>query len=292
MIDLHMHTNNSDGSDSVEELLKKAQNLKLDYISITDHDTCKGYEILKNIDISKIYSGQLIPGIEIKCSYLKRNIEILGYKINTDKMNCWINEFYKDKQRNQLQIKYFNMLYEKCKEMELYLTPKEQIQWNPNNDWASFTIYTDLKKYKCNKEKVPEDLWESFRTFSKKYCGNPEHILYIDKSEDYPTLEEAIAAVKKCDGLVFLPHLFIYKWVDNKENFINDLLDNYKVDGIECYHSELTHQQSQYLISLCNERHLYKSGGSDYHGNNKKNLYMATGFGNLNISNDLIKDWI
>ena len=38
MIDLHMHTNNSDGSDSTQELIMKAESLKLNYISITDHD--------------------------------------------------------------------------------------------------------------------------------------------------------------------------------------------------------------------------------------------------------------
>lgn len=291
MIDLHMHTNNSDGSDSVEELLKKAEELKLEYISITDHDTCNGYEVLKGIDVPKIYSGHIIPGIEIKCSYLKRNIEILGYKIDTDKMNSWMKEFYKDKQKSQLQTKYFNMLYEKCTNMGLRLTPKNEIVWNPNNDWASVTIYEDLKKYESNKEKVPEDLWESFRGFSKKYCSNPNHELYIDKSSDYPSLQEAINAVKECGGLVFLPHLFIYKWVDNKEQFIDDILKNYDIDGIECYHSELTDQQSQYLLNLCNEKKLYKSGGSDYHGTNKKDLEMAVGFGNLNINKELIEDW-
>ena len=60
MIDLHIHTNNSDGTDTVEELLKKAQDLKLEYISITDHDTCKAYEKLKEIDIPKIFFGKII----------------------------------------------------------------------------------------------------------------------------------------------------------------------------------------------------------------------------------------
>ena len=49
MIDLHIHSNNSDGSDSVEEILKKAQELKLHYISITDHDNCDAYDVLKKI---------------------------------------------------------------------------------------------------------------------------------------------------------------------------------------------------------------------------------------------------
>ena len=49
MIDLHMHTIYSDGTDSVEELLKKANALNLDIISITDHDSCDAYYELENI---------------------------------------------------------------------------------------------------------------------------------------------------------------------------------------------------------------------------------------------------
>ena len=74
MIDLHIHSNNSDGSNSVLEILKKCKELKLDYISFTDHETCTAYSELKNIDIKKYYSGIIIPGIEIKCAYNGRLI--------------------------------------------------------------------------------------------------------------------------------------------------------------------------------------------------------------------------
>ena len=43
MIDLHMHTTYSDGTDTVKELLEKAEFLGLEVISITDHNTCKAY---------------------------------------------------------------------------------------------------------------------------------------------------------------------------------------------------------------------------------------------------------
>ena len=53
MIDLHIHSNNSDGSDKVEEILKKAEERSLHYISITDHDNCDAYDVLKKINVSK-----------------------------------------------------------------------------------------------------------------------------------------------------------------------------------------------------------------------------------------------
>ena len=292
MIDLHIHTNCSDGTDTVEELLKKANEIGLEYISITDHDTCKGYEKLKEIDVEKIFSGKIIPGIEIKCSYLKRTIEVLGYNINTEKMEEQIKKFYNGKSREDLQKKYFNLLHEKCMQMGLTLTPKEQIQWNPKNDWASLTIYTDLKKYPENQNKVPEDLWQDFSGFNRKYCANPNHILFIDKSEDYPSLSQTIEMIKNADGLAFLPHLFKYKWVEEPKEFINGIIDNYKIDGIECYYTDFSDEQTKYLLELCDKKNLYKSGGSDYHGLNKEKINLGIGYGNMKIDKEIIKQWM
>lgn len=292
MIDLHIHTTYSDGADILIEVLKKAEGINLEYISITDHDNCYAYNELKNIDVSKYYTGNIIPGIEIKCSYKGRLIEVLGYKINTDKMTDWVKEFYKDKTKPILQQKYFDLLYDKCLKMNLILSPKENIKFDCNKDWASVTIYNEIKSHVENKELVPEDMWENFNNFSKKYCGNPNHVLYIDKTADYPTLQESIDAIKKADGLVFLPHLFIHKWADNIEVLIDDILENYEIDGIECYHSEFNEENIEYLKKLCEERKYLMSGGSDYHGINKKGIELAVGKGNLKIDKKIIKDWI
>ena len=57
MIDLHIHSVYSDGSKTVEKILKMCEEKKLEYISITDHNTAKQYEneALKN---NKIFSGK------------------------------------------------------------------------------------------------------------------------------------------------------------------------------------------------------------------------------------------
>ncbi len=292
MIDLHIHTNNSDGTDTVQELLRKAELLKLKYISITDHDTCKGYKELENIDFSKIFSGKIIPGIEIKCAYKKRIIEVLGYNIDTSKMQKWLDDFYKDKKRSDLQRKYFNTLYDKCIKLGFKLTDKEKIVWNPNNDWASFTIYTDIKKHSKNESIAPKDMWEEFSNFNRKYCANPEHILYIDKTEDYPSLEMAINVIKQSNGLVFMPHLFIYKWVGDKKEFIEELVNNYDIDGLECYYTDFKDEETKYLLDLCDKNGLLKSGGSDYHGLNKAKIFLAKGYGNLEVPDEIVENWI
>ena len=57
MIDLHMHSTHSDGTDTVMDILKKAQEKNLSYISITDHNTCSAYIELQSIDSKKYYSA-------------------------------------------------------------------------------------------------------------------------------------------------------------------------------------------------------------------------------------------
>lgn len=292
MIDMHMHTTYSDGADSLIEVLKKAESLKLEYISITDHDTCKGYKELAKLDVKKYFSGQIINGVEIKCAYKKRLIEILGYKVDPKVVNNFMEEFHKTKSKEILQQKYFDILHERCKDMGLVMSKKEDIEFNPKTDWASIKIYNDIKAHEENKLKVPDDFWSEFNIFSKKYCGDVNYPLYIDKSEDYLQLDEAIKLVKDAGGLVFLPHIFIYKWAEDKKKLLDDIVAEYDIDGIECMHSEFSQDDIDYLLEYTQKNNFYRSGGSDYHGKNKVGIEMAVGKGNLKIESYLIQDWV
>ena len=292
MIDLHIHTTYSDGTKSVTEILKQAEELKLDFISITDHDKCSAYEELKNIDISKYYSGKIIKGIELKCFYKGSTIELLGYKYNCDIMNKWLNEFYANRDRGTIETKYFNKLYDICEKKNLIMSKRENIKWNPLNDWGGKTIYDEIKKHPENESKLPADLWnDGVQTFSKKYYCNSKTEWYLDKSEDLPSVDEAVKAIKKSGGLVFLPHIYIYKWMKSIEEELNYIVNNYEIDGIECYHSDFSEQNIKDINDFCDKNHFLKSGGSDYHGDNKPHIQLAIGRGNLNIPTEIIKNW-
>ena len=86
MIDLHIHTNYSDGHNSVQEILSIAEKNKLTAISITDHNTVLAYDILKKINFKDYYSGKILSGIEMHCSFDDMVIELLGYGIAIDKI--------------------------------------------------------------------------------------------------------------------------------------------------------------------------------------------------------------
>ena len=75
MIDLHIHTNKSDGKYSVEQILKMANEIGLNTISFCDHNVLGAYEELKNMDYKKIWNGKIISGIEMDFVYKKKNIK-------------------------------------------------------------------------------------------------------------------------------------------------------------------------------------------------------------------------
>lgn len=75
-VDLHIHTNASDGKYSPKEILNIAEKMEIDVISITDHDTISAInEAIVEGEKRKI---QVIPGIEISTNY-SSELHILGY---------------------------------------------------------------------------------------------------------------------------------------------------------------------------------------------------------------------
>lgn len=289
MIDLHIHSNNSDGSDSVEEILQKAQQHNLHYISITDHDNCDAYDILKKTKVNKLYSGTIIKGIELKCAYKGKVIDVLGYNYNVRKMKKFLKIYYPE--HGVLQEKYLKHFYLACEKMGLILTPFEDLNWDRNKDWATILIYNEIKSHPENKEKCPEKMWESLDSFRYNYLYNSETDFYVDKTTDYPSLEECISIIHKAKGKAFLAHMFIYDWAKNKVEFVNEIIENYDLDGIECYYTKFSNEQTQYISSLCDEKNLYKSGGSDYHGTKKIGINLGVGYGNLQIPDYIIDNW-
>ena len=95
MIDLHMHTVYSDGDKTVAEILKLCEDKKLEYISITDHDSCKQYEdeAIKN---NTIFTGNIIKGSELQAVFGNKKFEILAYNIDTNIMSKWLEKYYSE----------------------------------------------------------------------------------------------------------------------------------------------------------------------------------------------------
>ena len=292
MIDMHLHTTYSDGDKSLEEVLIKCEYKKLEYISITHHNTCKAYDD-QNIRNNKIFSGKIIKGVEMNAEFKGKKIEILGYNIkNTDIINEWSNQFFSEEILRKQQETSKKRLLDICdKKGLIYDENKFKIDI-PLTDYITVYIGKELLSHKENREILGE-LYESLNTFIRKGLMNPDSEYYTGNDAALkPMYKDVVNIIHKAGGLAFLAHPFEYR-IDNTIDFIAQLLAEEKLDGIECFHpsSELDNR-SNILINYARENKLFISGGSDFHGNKKPNIDIGVGAGTLNISKKYIEEWI
>ena len=180
---------------------------------------------------------------------------------------------------DKLELKY--------NKQEMYIDNK-----NPQKHFAAYVFAKEIMKYKYNIIKLAD--YEKFdeNTFYRIHQSNPNSIFFIDETEIYEDINSAIEKVHICGGLAFLAHGFIYPYKNNIK-IMEEILVKTKIDGLECMHSNFTRQEMIEAINLCNKYKKFKSGGSDYHGKNKKDIELLHGKNNnLNIEKDLVKDWI
>ena len=281
MIDLHCHSIFSDGELTPQELIKKAEKLKLSYFSITDHDNCFAYE---NMDI-KSFNGILVPGVEITTSFEKNIIEIIGYGVKTEKINEWSRK-NKEKDLQHAEFIYNNLIEIFNKEGISYTIVKNKEQIIKGKIKQYF--YQDLLKYEENKNIIGMEVLSSYTNFCKKGLNNPNSILFVKEYMIFPKIEEVVDLIHECGGLCFLAHLYQYN-VDNHINFFKRMINKINLDGIETYHSSFSEKEIIEINKYADKQQLYKSGGSDYHGKLKPKIELGL---NLQISEEIIKPWI
>jgi len=91
-IDLHSHTCYSDGTSTVENSLKTAESLSLEIFSVSDHNSVGAYGEIK--EKRSLFSGSILPAVELSTTYDGESIEILGYGVDVEKMNRLLGETY------------------------------------------------------------------------------------------------------------------------------------------------------------------------------------------------------
>ena len=116
-------------------------------------------------------------------------------------------------------------------------------------------------------------------------------MFFLDKKDDYPSPAQTVEQVHLAGGVTFLAHVHEYKWIDNKIEYIKQLIKDSNLDGIECYYSNFTDEQTKELLEFCKENKLYTSGGTDFHGTKRPAVQVGIGKGNLKIPDDIIKSW-
>ena len=292
MVDMHIHTTYSDGTKTVEEVLTRCEEKKLEYISITDHNTCKQY---KDKSLNKgIFTGKIIKGAEMNATLDNgKGIEFLAYNIkNLEVIEEWSNKFY--------SYEILKEKFEKSKKKILEICDKNGLIYDINNikkdipvtDFFVVYMYFELIKHQENMNIMKEFL-NSFNDFRREGLDNPNSIFYMGEDKfPKPIYKDVANKIHEAGGLVFLAHPFEYKFEDTIE-FIDELRKEIMLDGIECFHpSAEFDDRINILINYARKNNLYISGGSDFHGEKKPNNDIAVGSGSLNISKKYIDEWI
>ena len=247
-VDLHIHTNCSDGVFTPSEAVAYASKVGLSAISITDHDTVDGVE--EAIQAGQKYGVEVIPGIELSAeldNVSKTEMHILGYYVNhkSKSFNDALKIFKKSRQQRA------NEIFSKLKSLGKELDPEGLIEniGGKNIGRLHFAKALVEKKYvSC--------VSEAFQ----KYLGLDKPA-YVPKH--YISPKDAITLIIKAGGIPVLAHPY-YGHYSNKNIFkglINDGLM-----GIEAWHKSHPVNVVKRFLNIAEELNLIVTGGSDCHG--------------------------
>ena len=287
MIDLHIHTTSSDGSDEPKDILIKAQRLGLKYISITDHNSIGAYKKLRDINVHNYFEGKIIPGCEFSVVHNGKPLEVLGYGIDLEAIDS--TGIVSDEKFLERENTYLKKLMEVCKNLNIKYS--DNLSINTGKYFANQIMHADLRKYPENQKHFTKNVWESLNAFYRTCANNEDSPFFLDQTKNYPTVPEAATLIKKAGGKAFLAHLYGY-FADDHEEFLNSIVSLNALDGIECYHSLHTIDKTKYLLNYCNEHNLYASGGSDYHGKLKPNVKIGESIPGSKISYEILEPWL
>lgn len=263
-IDLHIHSINSDGSDTIKQLIKHIKESKLEIFALTDHDTFDGCIDMINLVPDNI---KFIPGIELTCKADTIKCHILGYNCSFDCVEL-INLIAKGKflRRNKLEtrIKYLNEVW------DIKLN-QEELDWLYSR---KSVVKTHIANILVNRGLSDDNLTAMRKYLDGCKTGNSR----FDG-------EEAIKAIVSAGGIPVWAHPLGGEGENHlqPEEFIPKLekMISFGIKGLECYYSRYSKDEIEFLIDCANNYNLLISGGSDYHGTNKKNINL----GKLNITN-------
>lgn len=287
IIDLHVHTNCSDGSMTPKEVIDEAVKNGVSVISIADHDTIDAYND-ELFAYAKAKNVKIIPAVEISTKTGKCGFHVLGY--NFDMKNEKLL-----KQLSALRNARHDYLYnvsEKLNELGyvVNISQLDQIE-----AVTKAHIYSDIVTNPKNEKSLLEnfghipDKGEFIESIMNEGCP-----AYVKKTTISPV--EAARLIHSAGGKVILAHPVAYKYEDN---FMSDdtlaLLHKMQADGIEANYIYVDKDsnkinESDFWNQFAKEHNLKTTTGSDFH--NKDGLHPIIGLlgENITITEDYIDD--
>lgn len=273
--DLHIHTIDSDGTETIDDRVNDAEQKNLDYIAITDHDKIpkeldSRYEERDNIGI--------ITGAEIKCEIDDNRIEILGYFLDPS-----------DEQLQDLMEENTRLREERMREFveninELF---EYDLEYSEVESFANGPI----GRPHLAKALVENDLVSDENEAFEEYIGSDCPAYVKTPKVDAETVIETI---KNNGGATSLAHPGRDLTEENAEELVSKL-SNLGIDGIEVFYTYQDKRErdsfninfgSEYSNQLAEQFNLLKTGGTDCHGKDSGKYYL----GDVTIDNSIVNE--
>lgn len=279
MIDLHVHSTASDGSFTPKELVDYAIEKELSAFALTDHDSVAGLdeansyaEVLRK---TRNDVPEVIPGIEFSTEYDGKDVHIVGLYIDyhSEVFQKHLEDFVHSRDvRNE---KMCDLLRQGTGMDISYAKLQEAFP-------GSVITRAHYAKYMLQHGFV-KSMAEAF----ERYIG--DHCPYFLPREKV-TPADAIGLILAVGGIPVLAHPVLYGMGRER---LEHLVGELKAAGLlalEAIYSSYTPSDEREMRVLAQKYGLAISGGSDFHGTNKVDLDLGTGYGHLYIHPDILNN--
>jgi len=267
--DLHIHSKNSDGKFTVEEIVKEAKTRNITFLSITDHDsivcqtyaqqvaTKAGLRYVCGVELNVVFSH---PGFR---GGKQISLDLLGYQFDPNNQVLKSKLAFIAKYREERAAKILENLNAEF--------AREGIERLTKRDFAEIEASVDgvlgrphIADYLI-KKKIVSSRQEAFDKYLVK-CDVPKYPLY---------LEEASKLVRNAGGKIVLAHpndphgtslAVLTKSLNEQTQIIQESMLAF-IDGVECWHSRNDAPTTAHYVAFAKHWRLIMTGGSDCHQN-------------------------
>jgi 3',5'-nucleoside bisphosphate phosphatase len=274
MIDLHSHTDRSDGTSTPAELIDEAVRVGLTALAITDHDTFAGYDAA--VPFAQTAGLDLICGIELSTRYQGGSVHLLGYFPLTppsNELRAWLG-FILEGRRDRN-----NRLIAKLQSLGVDITLAEVEAVG-----RTLTARPHFARVLVDKG-YAKDIDSAFDLYLDESARG-----FVQRQE--VSMEEALERILASGGVPSLAHpvrVAKNNW-EKLAEYVDDLA-GLGLRAIEVYHSDHSPEGTSYYRSLAERFHLGVTGGSDFHGANKPLISLGTGKrNNLHVPDEVLEN--
>jgi predicted metal-dependent phosphoesterase TrpH len=268
LIDLHSHTNESDGSSSPQQLIDEAFRAGVEILGITDHDTFTGYDLAR--EAAREAGIELICGIELSTKLYGKSVHLLGYFPFEDAPETF-RGWVLDQQASRRERN--GRLAKRLRELGLDVTVQEaEALGKGMTGRPHFAKLLVDKGYVANLRQAFDDYLDES---AKGYVYRRE-----------PGFAEGVAAIRQAGGIASLAHPVR---VHGDVAALMPELCAAGMNALEAYHSDHSAAETEFYLQLARRYGLLVTGGSDYHGTLKPDVRLGTGSGgNLHVPPEVV----